>query len=215
MTPPVISHLAVFLNFLSNDDAFYSFKTEIWNSLNTFLIGKDLDEEIIFDDILSQLQLHLIVLNHLKCPEVKMKKNLRVTFEETEKVFCPTKLFFNDNYKTDLTSFVNSVSLFYLNKTLHPEVGHMYANHVCQVILAFKSYGIVWKLSQLLPVTNNKTSSPFRLYENYIKKWIDDHRVLTYNSISVILELLETVEDENEQSIMIEDLNLVFINFYL
>lgn len=190
-------------------------KMEIWNSLNTLLIGNDLDEEIIFDNILSQLQVHLIVLNHLKSPEVKIKKNLRVTFEETEEVFCPVKPFFNDNYKQDLTSFVNSVSQFYLKKTLHPEVGHMYANHVCQLILAFKSYKIDRKLSQLLPVLNNKTSPPFSLYENYIKTWINDDKILTYNSISVILGLLETVEDEKEQSIMIQDLNLVFINFYL
>lgn len=213
MTPPVISHLAIFLDFLTYNDSFHSLKMEIWNSLNTLLIGNGLDEEIIFDNILSQLQVHLIVLNHLKSPEVKIKKNLRVTFEETEEVFCPVKPFFNDNYKQDLTSFVNSVAQFYLKKTLHPEVGHMYANHVCQVILAFKSYEIDRKLSQLLPVFNNKTPSPFSLYENYIKMWINDDKVLTYNLISVILGLLGTVEDEKEQSIMIEDLNLVFIIF--
>lgn len=215
MTPPVVSHLAVFLEFLTNDSSLHSLKTIIWNNLNTLLIKNGLDEEIIFDNIQSQLQVHLIVLNHLRNPEVKKKKNLRVTFEVTGEVSRPAKSFLNDNYKTDLGDFVNDVLQFYLNKTSHPEVGHMFANHVCQVILAFKSYGVDQKLSQTLPVLNNEisssSSSSFSLYENYVKTWINDVNVLTYNSISVIIGLLDTIENREEQSVVIEDLNLVTI----
>jgi len=212
MTPPVISHLAVFLEFLTNDKRLHSFKTTIWNYLNHLLIGNGLGEEIIFDNILSQLQVHLIVLNHLRSPEIKKKKNLKVTFEETREVFCPATPLFYKNYKTDLTNFVNIILQFYLNKTSCFEVGHIYANHVCQVILAFKNYGVEQTLSQTLPVINEETtSSSFRLYENYVKKWINDDKILTYNSVSVIVRLLESIENEKEQSIMIEDLNLVII----
>lgn len=213
MTPPVISHLAIFLEFLTNDNTFHSLKTIIWNNLNTFLIGSGLDEEIIFDNIIGQLQVHLIVLNHLRSPEVK-RKNLRVTFEKTEEVFHPTKLFFSDEYKTDLTNFVIAVLQFYLNKTSYPEIRHMYANNVCQVILAFKTYDIANKLSQTLPVVNDKRSSLFSLYENYVKTWINDNKVSTYNTISVIIGLLETIENEEERLIIIDDLNLVIIYIY-
>lgn len=214
MTPPVISHLAIFLEFLTNDNIFYSLKTTIWNDLNTLLIGNGLEEEIIFDNILGRLQIHLIVLNHLRSPQVKKKKNLRVTFEEIVEVSSPVESFVNDSFKTDLTNFVIVVLQFYLNKTSYPELGHMYANHVCQVILAFKNYDIYQNLSQTLPVINDKISSSFNLYENYVKKWINDDKVLTYNSISVIVGLLETVENEEERLIMIEDLNLVLLYFY-
>lgn len=211
MTPPVISHLALFLEFLTNDITFHNLKSRIWNNLNTLLIESGLSEEIIFDNILGELQVHLIVLNHLKSPDVKKKKNLRVTFEETEEVFCPAKSVFNDGYKTDLSNFVNSALEFYLKKTSYSEAGYMYANHVCQVILAFKSYGVDKTLSQTLPVINDERSSSFRLYEHYIKTWINDDKVLTYNSISVIIGLLETIEDKEEQSIIIKDLNLVIL----
>lgn len=210
MTPPVISHLAIFLEFLTNDNTFHSLKTTIWNNLNTLLIGNGLDEEIIFDNILGRLQVHLIVLNHLRSPQVKKKKNLRVTFEETVEVSSPVESFINESFKTDLANFVIVVLQFYLDKTSYPEVGHMYANHVCQVIIAFKNYNIYQKLSETLSVINYKTSS-FSLYESYVKKWINDDKVLTYNLISVIVGLLETVENEEERLIMIEDLNLVFL----
>lgn len=215
MTPPVISHLAVFLEFLTNNKRLHSLKTTIWNNLNTLLIGSGLDEEIIFDNILSQLQVHLIVLNHLRNPVVKKKKNLRVTFEESGEVFLPSKPLFNDDYQNDLANFVNVVLQFYLDRTSYPEVGHMYANQVCQVILAFKNYGVDQKLSQTLPATNDNTSSSFRLYEKYVKTWINDDKVLTYNSISVIIGLLETIDSENEQTTMIDDLNLVLFYYYL
>jgi len=214
MTPPVISRLAIFIEFLINNETFHSLKTTIWNNLITLLIGSGIDKEIIFDNIMGQLQVHLIVLNHLRSPEVKKKKNLRVTFEETEEVFRPTKLFFSDNYKTDLTNFVIVVLQFYLDKTSYPDVGQMYVNHVWQVILAYKNYGIVSKLSQTLPVLNEKTSPSFSLYENYVKIWINDDKVLTYNLISVIVGLLDTVDNEEERLIMIKDLNLVIIHVY-
>lgn len=217
MTPPVISHLAIFLEFLTSDDTFHDLKSTIWNNLNTLLIGNGLEEEIIFDNILSQLQVHLIVLNHLRNPEVKRKKNLRVTFEESKEVSRQPKPFFNNSYKSDMTNFVNIVLQFYLDKTSYPEIGHMYANHVCQVILAFKNYDVYKKLSQTLPIPNDKTllSSSFRFYESYIKTWINDDRVLTYNSISVIVGLLETIDDEEERSNIIADLNLVITNYLL
>ncbi|XP_001950973.1 E3 ubiquitin-protein ligase listerin [Acyrthosiphon pisum] len=208
MTPPVISHLAVFLEFLTNNNRLHNLKTAIWNNLNTLLIGSGLDEEIIFDNILSNLQVHLIVLNHLRNPVVKKKKNLRVTFEESGEVFLPSKTLLNDDYQNDLGNFVNVVLQFYLDRTSYPEVGHMYANHVCQVILAFKNYGVDQKLSQTLTGTNDNTSSSFRLYERYVKTWINDDKVLTYNSISVIVGLLETIDNENERISMIDDLNL-------
>lgn len=215
MTPPVISHLALFLEFLKTDNTFHSLNTTIWNKLNSLLIGNGLDEEIIFDNILSQLQVHLIVLNHLRSPEVKKRKNLRVTFEETEEVLRPPKQLFNDGYKNDLADFVNVLLKFYLDKTSCLEVGHMYANHMCQVLLVYKDYGVHTKLAQILSVTNDETlSSPFRLYVSYVKTWINDDKVLTYNSISVIVGLLEIIDHEDEQSIMINDLNLVII-FYL
>lgn len=215
MTPPVISYLAIFLEFLTNDHKFHSSKTMIWNNLNTFLIGSSLNEEIIVDNIVNQLQVHLIVLNHLRNPEVKKKKNLRVTFEETEEIFRPAKTFFNDDYKNDLTNFVIVVLQFYLDKTSDREVGHIYANHVCQVILAFKIYDIDKKLSQTLPFLNDETSSSFSLYENYVKTWINDDKVLTYNTISVIVGLLETIENVKERLIMIEDLSLVIIYIFI
>jgi len=210
MTPPVISHLAVFLEFLTINKL-HSLKTTIWDNLNTLLIGSGLNEEIVFDNILGQLQVHLIVLNHLRNPIVKKKKNLRVTFEESGEVFLPSKQLLSDDYQNDLASFVNIVLQFYLDRTSYPEVGHMYANHVCQVILAFKNYGVDQKLSQTLPGTNDNTSSLFRLYDRYIKTWINDEKVLTYNSISVIVGLLETIDNDNERITMIDDLNLVFI----
>lgn len=215
MTPPVISHLAIFLEFLTNDNTFHSLKSTIWNNLNNLLIGNGLDEEIIFDNILGQLKVHLIVLNHLRNPEVKRKKNLRVTFEESTEMPHQPKPSFNDGYKSDLTNFVIIVLQFYLDKTSYPEIGHMYANHVCQVILAFKNYDIYKKLSQTLLIPNDKASLSlsFRLYESYIKTWINDDRVLTYNSISVIVGLLETIDDDEERSNIITDLNLV-IKYY-
>lgn len=212
MTPPVMSHLAIFLEFLTSDTTLHSFKSIIWNNLNTRLIGSGLDEEIIIDNIQFQLQVHLIVLNNLRIPEVKKKKNLRVTFEETEEILRPSKLFFNENYKTDLANFVNSILQFYLNKTSYSEVGHLYANHVCQVISAFKNYGVDKKLSQTLPVTNDKTSL-FRLYESYVRIWINDDKILTYNLISVIIGLLESIENMYERIIIIEDFNLVSMMF--
>lgn len=211
MTPPVISHLAVFLEFLTNNNTLHGLKTTIWNNLNTLLIGRGLDEEIIFDNILGQLQVHLIVLNHLRNPVVKKKKNLRVTFEESGEGFLPSKPLFNDDYQYDLGNFVNVVLQFYLDKTSYPEIGYMYANHVCQVMLAFKNYGAYQKLSQTLPSTNDNTSSSFRLYDRYVKTWINNDKVLTYNSISVIVGLLEIVYEESEQTSMIEDFNLVII----
>jgi hypothetical protein len=212
MTPPVISHLALFLEFLRNDNTFHSLKITIWDNLNYLLIGNGLNEEIIFDNILSQLQVHLIVLNHLKNPEVKKRKNLRVKFEETEEVLCPVKQLFNDDYKNDLIDFINVVLKFYLNKTSCFEVGHLYANHVCQVLLIYKDYGIHSKLAQILPITDDeKLSPPFRLYVSYVKTWIDNDRILTYNSISLIIGLLEIIINEEERSIMINDLNQVII----
>lgn len=215
MTPPVISHLAIFLEFLTNDNTLHDLKITVWDNLNIFLVGNGLEEEIIFDNILSQLQIHLIVLNHLRCPDVKKKKNLRVKFEETEEVSCPAKQFFNNDYKADLANFVNTVLQFYLDKTSYPDIGHMYANHLCQVILAFKDYGVDKKLSQTLPAMNDKTSSSsFMFYESYIKPWITDDKVLTYNSISVIVGLLENTENEEERLIIIEDFNLVIYFYY-
>lgn len=212
MTPPIISHLALFLEFLGNDNTFHSLKTTIWNNLNYLLIGNGIDEEIIFDNILGQLQVHLIVLNHLRSPEVKKKKNLRVTFEETEEVLRPAIQLFNDDYKNDLADFVNNILKFYLDKTSCLGVGPMYANHMCQVLLIYKDYGVHSKLAKLLPVTDDEIlSSPFRLYVNYVKWWMNDDKVLTYNSISVILGLLEIIDNEEERSIMINDLNLVGI----
>lgn len=212
MTPPVISHLALFLEFLRNDNTFHSLKTIIWHNLNSLLIGNGLDEEIIFDNILAQVQVHLIVLNHLKSPEVKKRKNLRVTFEETEEVLRPVKQLFNDGYKSDLVDFINVILKFYLNKTSCHEVGHLYANHVCQVLLIYKDYGIHSKLAQILPITDDVTlSSPFRFYVSYVKTWIDNDKVLTYNSISLIFGLLEIINNEEERSIIINDLNLVII----
>lgn len=210
MTPPVISHLAKFIEFLTNNNKLHNLKTIIWESLNTLLIGSGLDEEIVIDNIQFQLQVHLIVLNHLRSPEVKKRKNLRVSFEETVEVFHPAKPFFNKSYKTDLANFVNVILKFYLDKTSYPEVGHLYANHVCQVISAFKSYSVDRKLSQSLPVVNDKTSS-FRLYESYVKTWINDDKILTYNLISVIVGLLESIENSDEQLIIVEDLDLVII----
>lgn len=216
MTPPVISHLAIFLETLPNDNVLHSLKSTIWNNLITFFTENGLDEEIIFDNILSQLQIHLIVLNHLRNPEVKKMKNLRVTFEKSQEVISPPKPNISEDYKSDLVNFVNIVLQFYLNKSTCPEVGYMYANHVCQVILAFKNYGVDKKLSQTLPVINDETlSSSFRLYKSYIKTWINDDKVLVYNIISVIIGLLEVIENEEERLIMIDDLNLVIItSFY-
>lgn len=214
MTPPVISHLAVFLEFLTKHNKLNSLKTTIWNNLSTLLIGSGLDEEIIFDNILSQLQVHLIVLNHLRNPVVKKKKNLRVTFEGSGEVLLPSKPLFNNDYQNDLANFVNVVLQFYLDRTSYPEIGYMYANHVCQVILAFKNYGVVQKLSQTLPGSNDNTSSSFKLYERYVKAWINDDKVLMYNSISVIIGLLETIDNDNERINMIDGLNLVFIIIY-
>ncbi|KAF0764977.1 E3 ubiquitin-protein ligase listerin [Aphis craccivora] len=214
MTPPVISHLAVFLEFLTNNKL-HSLKTTLWDNLNTLLIGSGLDEEIVFDNIIGQLQVHLIVLNHLKNPIVKKKKNLRVTFEESGEVFLPSKQLLSDDYQNDLANFVNVVLQFYLDRTSYPEVGHMYANHVCQVILAFKNYGVDQKLSQTLPGTNDNTSSSFRLYDRYVKTWINDEKVLTYNSISVIIGLLETIDNDNERITMIDDLNLFGLDVVL
>lgn len=212
MTPPVVSHLTIFLEFLTKDKSLYDFKTSIWNHLYTILIENGLDEEIIFDDILCQLQIHLMVLNNLKNPQLKKKKNLRVTFDGEKEGFYPSTPYFNESYKTDLENFVNIVLQFYLNKTSYPEVGHLYANHVCQVILAFKNYGVDKKLCHTLPVINNEMSSSiFRFYKNYVKIWINDNKVLTYNSISVIIGLLESIENVEEQIIIIEDLNLVII----
>lgn len=210
MTPPVISHLAIFLEFLTNDNTLHNLKITVWDNLNIFLVGNGLDNEIIFDNILSELQVHLIVLNHLRSPDVKKKKNLRVKFEETEEMSCPAKQFFNNDFIADLANFVNNILQFYLDKTSCPDVGHMYSNHICQVILAFKDYGIDKKLSQTLPAINDNTSSPsFRFYESYIKTWITNDKVLTYNSISVIVGLLENIDDEEERLTIIEDLNLV------
>lgn len=214
MTPPVISYLTVFLEFLTKDKLFYGFKTTIWNTLYTILIKNGLDEEIIFDNIQCQLQIHLMVLNHLKNPQVKKKKNLRVTFEEEKETFYPPIPSFNESYRIDLENFVIAVLQFYLNKTSYPEVGHLYANQVCQVILVFKNYDIDKKLCLTLPVINNEiSSSTFRLYKNYFKMWINDDKILTYNSISVIIGLLESIENVEEQLIIIKDLNLVIILF--
>lgn len=74
MTPPVISHLTIFLEFLTNNNTFYSLKTIIWNYLTTLLIRNGLEEEISFDNIVGRLQVNLIVLNHLRSPQVKKKK---------------------------------------------------------------------------------------------------------------------------------------------
>lgn len=213
MAPPVISHLAIFLEFLSNNNTLHSLKTTIWNYLNTLLIENGLDEEIIFDNILAQLQVHLIVLNHLRNPDIKKKKNYRVKFEETVEVLSPEKPFFNDDYKTDLENFVIVILKFYIDKTSNTEIGHMYSNHVCQVILAFKEYEIDQKLSQTLPSLEDHdgTSSSFKLYKSYFKTWINDDKVLTYNSISVIVGLLNSIENEEERRVIIEDLNLVII----
>lgn len=214
MAPPVISHLAIFIEFLTDNTIFHSLKTTIWNNLNMLLLGNGLNDEIIFDNILTQLQVHLIVLNHLKSPDIKKKKNFRVKFEETEEVFCPEKPYFNEDYKTDLENFVNVVLQFYLHKTSCPEIGYIYSNHLCQVILAFKEYGVDQKLSQSLHNIEDNTSSSspsFKLYNNYIKTWIKDDKVLTYNLVSVIVGLLNSIDNEEERQIIIEDLNLVII----
>lgn len=213
MAPPVISHLAIFLEFLTNNNTFHSLKTTIWNYLNTLLIENGLDEEIIFDNILTQLQVHLIVLNHLRSPDIKKKKNFRVKFEETVEVLSPEKPIFNDDYRTDLENFVIVILKFYLDKTSNSEIGHMYSNHVCQVILAFKEYQVDKKLSQTLHILkdHDDTSSSFKLYNSYFKTWINNDNVLTYNSISVIVGLLNSIDNEEERLIIIEDLNLVMI----
>lgn len=214
MTPPVISHLAMFLETLTNYNELHGLNNIIWNNLIQFLTKNGLDEEIIFDNILSKLQIHLIILNHLKSPEMKKMKNLRVTFEKTEEVISKPKPNISEDYKTDLTNFVDIVLQFYLNKTLCPEVGHMYINHICQVILSFKNYGVVKKLSQTLPVINDEpSSSSFRLYKSYVKTWINDDKILAYNTISVIISLLDVIENEEERLIVIDDLNLVIKNF--
>lgn len=216
MTPPVISNLAMFLETLPNNNMLHGLNSLIWNNLSTFLTKNGLDEEIIFDNILSELQVHLIVLNNLRSPEVKKIKNLRVTFEKTEEVISKPKPNISEHYKTDLTNFVDIVLQFYLNKTKCPEVGHMYINHICQVILAFKNYGVYKKLSQTLPVINDEpSSSSFRLYKSYVKTWINDDKVLAYNTISVIVGLLEVTEIEEERLIMIDDLNLVIKTFLI
>lgn len=214
MAPPVISHLAIFLELLTNNNTLHCLKTTIWNYLNTLLIKNGLDEEIIFDNILAQLQVHLIVLNHLRNPDIKKKKNFRVKFEETVEMLSPENPVFNDDYKTDLENFVIVILKFYLNKTSNPEIGHMYSNHVCQVILAFKEYGVDEKLSQTLPILkddDDNTSSSFNLYKNYVKTWINDDKVLSYNSLSVIVGLLNSINSEEKRQIIIEDLNLVII----
>lgn len=214
MAPPVISHLAIFLEFLTNNNTLHSLKTIIWNYLNTLLIENGLDEEIIFDNILAQLQVHLIVLNHLRSPDIKKKKNFRVKFEETEEVLSPAKPLFNDDYKTDLVNFVIVILKFYLDKTSNSEIGHMYCNHICQVILAFKEYEVDKKLSNTLLTLkdhDNGTSSSFKLYNSYYKTWINNDKVLTYNSISVIVGLLNSIDNVQKRLIIIEDLNLVII----
>ncbi|XP_050536904.1 E3 ubiquitin-protein ligase listerin isoform X2 [Daktulosphaira vitifoliae] len=210
MTPPVISHLTLLLEVLIIDDALTNLKQIIWNSLKNLLIT-DLDKEIILENIQNQLHVHFIVLSHLKSPEIKIKKNLKVTFEESTKdTYQPAKLCLNDSYYDDLVDFLSTHLYFYFEKSSNTEFGYLYANHICQVVSAFKNFGVIQKLTNTLVILNNPIDSPFKIYEWFVKKWLGSEYITTYNLLSLVIVLLENIKNYNEQAVIIDDVTIKF-----
>lgn len=206
MTPPVISHVTLLLEVLITDDALINLKHTVWKSLKDILMA-GLDEEFIIENIQNQLHVHFIVFSHLKSPEIKIKKNLKVTFEEPLiDTYQPAKLCLNDCYYDDLVNFVTTHLHFYFEKSSNREFGYLYANHICLVVSAFKCFGVIQKLSKTLVILNNPLNSPYEMYEWFVKKWLDSENILAYNLISLIIGLLENIKDENEHIVIIDDL---------